>query len=60
MKKKYFSPDCGMISMDLENIMAYSLNPNSEGDQSISFSDGEADEFTGRRNDVWGDEEEDY
>ena len=49
-----------MISMDLENIMAYSLNPNSEGDQSISFSEVEADEFTGRRNDVWGDEEEDY
>jgi len=61
MKKKYISPNSYSLEAETTNILkASQLDPNADGNQSIIFSDEEADEFTSRRHNVWEDEDEDF
>lgn len=60
MKKIYISPICIEYRVQTTALMTTSLDPNKNGNQSITFDPNEPspNEFTSRRHDVWEEEEE--
>jgi hypothetical protein len=64
MKKKYISPSCITFKVKTISVIAasipYSLDPNADGNQYITPTEEEVNEFTSRRHNVWEDEDEDF
>ena len=60
MKKKYVSPSSFICNIELHSIMAGSLDPNNDGNQTVTPDDKEPapGEFTSRRRSSWDDEDE--
>ena len=57
MKKEYIAPQADCFKVELSSMIAgTTLDPNEEGSQNITPTDGVVDEFPSRRRGVWDDE----